>query len=77
MAYLNVQVLDSDSSPVNGKKVSIFISHSFSPQTWLEEYTDSDGKAYFNFDGVSVDVYVNGECRISGTSPNGEVTVTL
>ena len=77
MAYLNVRVVDGNDDPVEGKKVTIFISHTLLPQTWLEDYTDDEGRVYFDFDGGSVDVHVGGECQLSGVEPDGEVTVSI
>lgn len=78
MGYLNVRIVDEDDDPVSGEEVTIYISHTFSPQTWLKDTTDEEGRAYFDFDGDGpVDVYVNGECQISGTESDGEVTVSI
>jgi hypothetical protein len=77
MAYLNVRVLSSGGNPVSGKKVTIFIKHNFMPQTWLEDYTDGDGRVSFDFDGYSIDVHVDGTRQMSGVGTNREVTVSI
>jgi hypothetical protein len=77
MAYLNVRVVDRKNHPISGKKVAIFISHTFMPKTWLEDYTDNEGRAYFDFDGGPVDVHVGGSCKLRGVNLNREVTVSI
>ena len=76
MPYVNVHVVDED--PVRGEKVTIFVTHEFLPQTWLENYTDDEGRAYFDFEsGLSVDVYVRGTKELEGVELDGEVTVCV
>lgn len=77
MAYLNVRVVNSSGKPVSGKKVTIFISHNFMPQTWLSDNTDGDGRVYFDFDGYSIEVHVDGKLRMKGVGTNQEVTVSI
>jgi len=78
MPYLNIRVLDEENNPIPGEKVTIFISHMLSPQTWLKDYTDDDGRVYFDFDGgVSADVHVRGNCELKSVELNGEVTVSV
>ena len=79
MTSITVRVVDDDDSAVTGKRVRIFLTHSFMPQTWLEDYTDDDGRVSFDFDScLAVDVYVNGECQVSGVDDDGgEVTVSI
>lgn len=77
MAYLNVRVINSSGKPVSGKKVTIFISHNFMPQTWLSDNTDGDGRVHFDFDGYSIEVHVDGKLRMKGVGTNQEVTVSI
>ena len=79
MTSITVRVVDDDDSPVEGKRVRIFLTHQIMPQTWLDEYTDDEGRAYFEFDScLAIDVYVNEECQIEGVDDDGgEVTVSI
>ena len=78
MPYVNVRVVDEDDNPISGEKVTIFITHTFLPQTQFEDYTDDEGRAYFDFEsGISVDVYVRGERVLEGVGLDSEVTVSV
>jgi len=76
MSYLNVRVVDDD-RPVRGVKVTIAIQHSMMPDTYLDEFTDDDGTAYFDFaDAVSASVRVR-EKRLDHVALDGQVTVSI
>ncbi len=79
MESITVRVVDDDDGPIDGEKVSIFLTHTIMPQTWLEARTDDEGRAYFDFDDcISVDIYVRGECQLESiTDDGGEVTVSV
>lgn len=79
MESLTVRVVDDEDDPIAGEEVTIFLTHTIMPQTWLNEHTDDEGRAYFAFDDcVSVDIHVRGECQLeSVTDDGGEVTVSV
>lgn len=78
MSYLNVRVVDDDDDPIESVKVTIFIHHQLHPDTWLSDYTDDDGEAYFDFDdALSADVYVRGDKRLEHVDLDDEVTVSI
>lgn len=79
MRSITVRVVNDDDDPVVGKRVAVWLTHELMPQTWLDDYTDDEGRAYFEFDYcLAVDIYVNGECQIEGVDDDGgEVTVSV
>lgn len=59
----DVQVLDDDENPVEGKRVHVNFP-GFLGATWLEEFTDEDGHASFETasdDHNTVNIQVGGE----------------
>jgi hypothetical protein len=65
MSFLNVRVVDHQDEPVTSTRVRIAIHHSVMPDTFLDDFTDHDGLAYFDFaDAVSASVYVKGSKRL-------------
>jgi hypothetical protein len=78
---LDVQVLDSDGSPVSGAQVEILI-HGFLKGGRLSEYTDSDGHAAFETeadyrDSYELTIYVRGQSFGRYSIGTGAYTVTL
>jgi hypothetical protein len=60
LVQFNVQVLDDDGDPVVGKKVTVIFTSFF--RGWLEEFTDDDGQAEFDYDSVEpgkANIYVD------------------
>lgn len=78
MESICVRVVDHNDDPVEGKLVTIFLHHWVLPATYVEDYTNEEGRAYFQFDDcVSVDVHVGGSCQLEEIDDEGEVTVCI
>jgi len=84
MGSLTVHVLDSDESPVSGKRVycNFVGSHLLGfADSHSESYTDEDGVAEFDDIPVGkVEVIVDGDIQVEvsvGSSDHEDVTVTI
>ncbi len=79
MESITIRVVNDEDEPIEGKRVRIFLTHWVMPQTWLDEFTDDEGRADFEFeDCLSVDVYVDGDLQLEGVNDDGgEVTVCI
>ncbi len=78
MPWLSVHVVNQESeAPCSGERVKIVIHHGgLMPDTSLEDYTDDDGIASFDFDGgSSVDIYAAGKVLESGVDDEVKVYV--
>lgn len=79
MRWLTVHVVDDADKPVSGEGVKTVIHHGgLHPDTSIEEYSDGDGVASFEFDGgSSADVYVNGMCQLESVVVDDDYTVSI
>jgi len=62
MPDLDVHVVSENDKPISGAKVFLQIHHNIMPDTWLEEYTDSEGHAEFDVPRfTNIDIFVDGD----------------
>ena len=65
MPRLNVRVVNNNNRPISGAKVFISVHHNIMPDTWLEDYTDDNGRANFEVPRfTNIDLYVNGDLEL-------------
>jgi len=77
MASFSVRVLNADQEPITGARVALMFKDPLRGIT-TEEYTDSDGFAYFEgYDEGEIDVIVRGSSNGSYYYRDGDsITIT-